>query len=74
MVLEANGYEVDGPSPPTVAAALIDLRDTVLVVSNSSDREGSKGTAWMNCVNFCIAAPDPRNEGEARRAPILAGR
>jgi hypothetical protein len=67
MVLEANGYEIDGPAPPTVAAAMVDLGDALLVVSHGSDYEGTEGTSWMNCINFCIA---PRTS--AMRARLLA--
>jgi hypothetical protein len=67
MVLKANGYEIEGPAPPTVAAAMVDLGDTLLVVSRDSNYKGVDGTCGMNCINFCVV---PRTQ--ALRAELEA--
>jgi hypothetical protein len=54
LVLEANGYEIEGPAPPTVSAAMVDLGDVLVVVSGESMCEGAPGRSWMNCINFCV--------------------
>jgi hypothetical protein len=68
MVLEANGYEIDGLAPRTIAAVSVDLGDAWVVFSGSSDYEGTDGDLAMNCINFCIV---PRTAAMKARLDAL---
>jgi hypothetical protein len=72
LVLEANGYEIEGPAPPTVAAAMVDLGDVLVVVSGESCCEGAPGKSWMNCINFCVVPRSPAMKAKLEALPTWA--